>query len=1515
MSGIQQVGVQATFDTQNFVNGVNTYIQALDRMVQHTRVAASSMVVQPQIVGLTRLAQDVQDTVYQFRLMRAEFQKMGKQQTPFAQITPQINAMRGEVRKATLDLRGTGNMLNHVSKNAKAAAASLNTAAKQATGLASALSKIQATAKNVNVTVGQTAKTVSRAGTAFETGIGVIFGTAVLHGIRGFTEGFVGLSKEIANNIGFWERLTISIGFFETRSLGAGASTLSYADRVRAVGQEARETTLWIQQLAIASPFTSQDVGNVFRVSQAYGLTTETAKELLPLMLDLGSAAGFNSDVLERVALALGQVQARGKLTGEEIRQLGNAGVPIRDILVKNLGIANSEFEDFVENGELTAEVVMPLIIESLKEFKGASEEVTRNTLTGLANAFKELVEIGQVDLFQGIADSIKTTMREIVDALQDPKVRPALVALGQFMGTIFVQAIREIREALAALIGFLTSVSPETYKLITLFVIGASAAIAFSIGVWAVGAAFAALTSPLGLIVVGFAALFTLLAQDDPIQTVKDFFSGLVRLMGRALTGIGNFVDGLREFATAVVKRFGEAADAGEMFGSRLMQVFAFGMEQGLRAVSAVMRTLGSLLSFWMEPHSPPRIAPNLDDWGTQSANVWLEGWTKADFGILSDMTGTMRDFLSSMVAQGDLAGELNVVERVIGTRTLIQRAIDQIRTLGQVSSDTFAQIRATAGAAGEVVVGYLQRYQVLAAATRAVEIAQAALNAITAKYTAILKPLQDRLDAINDTQAQSEETKEIARLQGILASRYVTDARKKQAALELETLLLEQQIRETENRQEAEEGVAEAVLDNAESQQGAAEDALDIYEEQVQLSTEANELEKDRLAAVQAIVEEQRRLEEEAKKALTPLERQLEIIKLQQEELRSMIEIFRAQQVLADENATDAERAAAAMTIQREQGESILRGIEIADLGGSLAQVKEIQIVMADITSATGSDESPFANMVDGLDDMEASAINIKNQIKAWDTNVKNFRTTIDTTFASLLEWFNRVNDNLPPFLKLFTGEEKTVEKSNPAGGMFPNVEESFFDFESSPLLKTGAIAIGILTLAKSFGILGTGLRGLAAAWGFLVASGFFSGLAWLGSGVLSFIIAGFNGIGIAIATLTQSIGLFIGGILAGLTGLQVALVALTLGIAAMILAIVFNIGGMGDKTKEFLDNTSQFLGEWLTKTWEKIDQWAIDTQARFAEWASGIGTNITDWLKEHIDFAGLKDTASDILEGILGFDPMEIARLIDEAGEKMVTEFKEWMGIASPSTVMQEEVGAPMLSGIVQAFIDGVGQAIIDIGEKMGEIIASLVDPIALQEWMDSGTEMATSIITGITDFIYNSRQMVWDAIEWLRTNVFDTDIVARFRDKAGELGSAIAHGIYDGVIGTIGVVEEAVKKILGVFPQGLQDLFWMLFRQEQPTDSSTQSSQSSSSQSDFSSATAAKPVQSMGTLTDSLDSLNRTILLRTLPTQQYTATPTGTNIGTTVNNYNLTTRTNAPSTSVVRDFNLLRAMAGA
>ena len=133
------------------------------------------------------------------------------------------------------------------------------------------------------------------------------------------------------------------------------------------------------------------------------------------------------------------------------------------------------------------------------------------------------------------------------------------------------------------------------------------------------------------------------------------------------------------------MVKGFDAAGDEVVSFGERTMKAFAFGLEQGFRAISAIMRNLGGLLSYWLEPHSPPRVAPNLDTWGTQSANVWLEGWTRADFGILSKLGGMMQDFLGSLVAEGDLSGELNVIEQTIGTRHLSRRLSHRFESLGR--------------------------------------------------------------------------------------------------------------------------------------------------------------------------------------------------------------------------------------------------------------------------------------------------------------------------------------------------------------------------------------------------------------------------------------------------------------------------------------------------------------------------------------------------------------------------------------------------------------------------------------------------------------------------------------------------------------------------------------------------------------------------------------------------------------------------------------------------------------
>ena len=46
-----------------------------------------------------------------------------------------------------------------------------------------------------------------------------------------------------------------------------------------------------------------------------------------------------------------------------------------------------------------------------------------------------------------------------------------------------------------------------------------------------------------------------------------------------------------------------------------------------------------------WLTPGSPPKLLPDLTIWGTGAADAYLEGWTKADFGIMNDLAGKLEE------------------------------------------------------------------------------------------------------------------------------------------------------------------------------------------------------------------------------------------------------------------------------------------------------------------------------------------------------------------------------------------------------------------------------------------------------------------------------------------------------------------------------------------------------------------------------------------------------------------------------------------------------------------------------------------------------------------------------------------------------------------------------------------------------------------------------------------------------------------------------------------------------
>lgn len=408
------------------------------------------------------------------------------------------------------------------------------------------------------------------------------------------------MSGQIITTVSDFERLGLGIAFFAAKTKFGTESTLTYQQRLAGVTDEVVGLQFWLQKLAVASPFTTKEVTQLFRTAQAYGLTQAEAEKLLPLMVDMGAAGGLDSDVMERLALALGQVRARGKLTGEEIRQLGNSGVPIRDILVTALGIANDQFDKLVESGALTSDIVIPAIIKGLEQFRGAGEAVAFGTIGGLVSGLRDLQEIATSKFFGGALNPLKDSFKEFFDFLNKPSTMATVQVLGKELGGELLADFKSLSNAIKDTIKWLSALDPDVVAQVITFT--ALAAILLT-----TAGAFGLLLAAIGLIsnpIVGLSLLAALLLTEW-----TRMMRGLVSVTSAAARGLGSLLLDLGKFGFATASAWGR------------------GFASAAKVVSSFVSAIGGVLTFWLKPHSPPKVAPDLDKWGRETGEFWLTG------------------------------------------------------------------------------------------------------------------------------------------------------------------------------------------------------------------------------------------------------------------------------------------------------------------------------------------------------------------------------------------------------------------------------------------------------------------------------------------------------------------------------------------------------------------------------------------------------------------------------------------------------------------------------------------------------------------------------------------------------------------------------------------------------------------------------------------------------------------------------------------------------------------------
>ena len=624
------------------------------------------------------------------------------------------------------------------------------------------------------------------------------------------------------------------------------------------VTEKTQELISWVRRVAVTTPFSPENLARALAYGQAFGFNVAQAKRLTLATGDFAAGMGLTNEHMQRIIYNFGQMLASGRVLGRELRDLANNFVPIREItqlLADEVDMPFEEMKKAMSKGRVSAEQFIGAFIRIAEEdFPGAMERMAR-TITGVRQNIKDFIRtLLGLELLGPVMERVAALLADALDRAFQPDVLRGFFTLGQ----VLLKAFEGIRTAVS-------------FRLIP---------------------AIQDFFKSLGF---GAPTVFTLASA---LLYLSEIIRTLIRALSRGISGLANFINTLSQrFNTTFAELIQNAAG----WGFNIIRALAEGMAKAVTVVIQVLTQIAKIFTYWLRGSSPPRLLPDLPEWGKAAMQSWLKGWTSADFGIFDDIAGTVEAFLRSLAHK---IPEKQLIPRILGSRQAIQNVINDVRKFGDITEGSinkiikamgivsgpmkkfiretieFARISTRIeeaqklldfdveffiptkilgvtvktfedlirvankfkGSLGQALKDYAQSLIQVAAADQRVAEAQEFLNRVTEKYDKQLRDLRALQQQFREEEDTSGRLKDI---EEALATGLLTAEEKRRLELEKEQILLEHKIAAVEAERDIVVGAAE---DRLSAEQEVAEAVRTNLEFQQRL---AEQIAEEQLAA----------------------------------------------------------------------------------------------------------------------------------------------------------------------------------------------------------------------------------------------------------------------------------------------------------------------------------------------------------------------------------------------------------------------------------------------------------------------------------------------------------------------------------------------------------------------------------------------------------------------------------------------------------------------------------------
>ncbi|WP_408010791.1 tape measure protein [Pseudalkalibacillus sp. A8] len=180
--------------------------------------------------------------------------------------------------------------------------------------------------------------------------------------------------------------------------------------------EKAEKQMAWMKNFAKQTPFDYKAIDETATAMNGMGLSMKQVNKWLPALGDASATLGGGSETVQGLGRALGQMNAKGKVSAEEMQQLAERGVNAWGMLADGMNMTQGEVRKLSEDGKLLAKDALPLIYEGMnKTFGGGTKNLMKST-TGQAMLARENFSKLAGTLTQGAFDWFGATVLPLIN-------------------------------------------------------------------------------------------------------------------------------------------------------------------------------------------------------------------------------------------------------------------------------------------------------------------------------------------------------------------------------------------------------------------------------------------------------------------------------------------------------------------------------------------------------------------------------------------------------------------------------------------------------------------------------------------------------------------------------------------------------------------------------------------------------------------------------------------------------------------------------------------------------------------------------------------------------------------------------------------------------------------------------------------------------------------------------------------------------------------------------------------